>query len=50
MTVKAVDIVRKIRDDHFKETKDMTLQEQIAYYKQKADKLKKNLKTKTADK
>jgi len=36
MTVKAVDFVRKIRDKNYRETKDLSLAEQIRIVRKKA--------------
>ncbi|MCR4316636.1 MAG: hypothetical protein NUW37_09845 [Planctomycetes bacterium] len=39
MTIKAVETVRKIRDALYEKTKNMTAEEQIAFYKAEAKKL-----------
>ena len=39
MAVKAVEMVRKIRDKHFEQTKDFSVGEQIKFVKDKAKKL-----------
>lgn len=44
MAVKAVEMVRKIRDKHFKNIKGLSLEEQIKFYKKKSEKLQKMLK------
>ena len=44
MTVKAVELVRKIRDKHFNETKKLPVKKQIDYYKAKAKELNQQLK------
>ncbi len=44
MAVKAVEMVRKIRDKHFDETKGLSVEEQIKFIKQKSKKLQKGLK------
>ena len=52
MVVKAVEMVRKIRDKHYKETKDLSVDEQIKIIKKKSEELQKILKKKlrsTAD-
>ncbi len=43
MTVKTVEMVRKIRDRHYEETKDLTIDEQIKYIKEKSIQLQKGL-------
>jgi len=45
MVVKAIEMVRKIRDKHYEETKTLSVKEQIKFVKQKAEKLQKMLKT-----
>lgn len=53
MSVKAVEMVRKIRDRHYKETKDLSLEEQKALIKEKSERLQaryKSTKEKTAPK
>jgi len=44
MVVKAIDLVRKIRDKHYEETKDFSEEEQIKFVKDKSKKLQKRLK------
>jgi len=44
MAVKAVEMVRKIRDKHFEETKGFPVAEQIKLVKQKSEELRKKLK------
>jgi len=39
MAVKAIEMVRKIRNKHFEETKDLSVEEQIKFVKDKAKKL-----------
>jgi len=39
MSVKAVEMVRKIRDKHYKETKDLPVEEQKALIKKKSERL-----------
>jgi hypothetical protein len=46
MEIKAVEMVRKIRDKHYQETKGMTLSEQIKYINKKAAEFRKRLKKK----
>jgi len=41
MAVKAVEMVRKIRDRHYEETKDFTTEEQIMFIKEKSIQLQK---------
>jgi len=43
MAVKAVEMVRKIRDKHFDETKGLSVEEQIKFIRQKSKKLQKGL-------
>ena len=45
MSVKAVEMVRKIRDQHYGETKSFSVAEQIKFVKQKSEELRKKLKT-----
>lgn len=45
MSVKAVEMVRKIRDRHYEETKDLTVEEQKALIKQKSERLQVRYKT-----
>jgi len=44
MPVKTVEMVRKIRDQHYEETKSLSVAEQIKFVKRKSEKLQKNLK------
>jgi len=44
MAVKAVEMVRKIRDKHYEDTKGLLLSEQIKYVKDKSKRLQKGLK------
>ena len=44
MAVKAVEMVRKIRDKHYEETKGLSVAEEIQYIKEKSRKLKEQLK------
>ena len=39
MPVKAVEMVRNIRDKHYAETKDLSSEEQLEYIRRKAEKL-----------
>ena len=39
MPVKAVEMVRNIRDKHYAETKDLSTEEQLEYIRRKAEKL-----------
>lgn len=43
MAVKAVEMVRKIRNNHFEETKELSVAEQIEFVKKKSEELKKKL-------
>lgn len=43
MAVKSVDMVRKIRDRHYEETKDLSVKEQIKFIKDKSKGLQKRL-------
>ncbi len=43
MAVKTVEMVRKIRDRQYEETKDLTIEEQIRYIKEKSMRLQKGL-------
>lgn len=42
-TFDAVRMVREIRDQHYEETKDMTPDERIAFYREKAKRLHRRL-------
>ncbi len=44
MAVKAVELIRKIRDKHYKETKGLSAEEQIKFIKGKSNDLQKRLK------
>lgn len=44
MVVKAVEMVRKIRDKHYNETKDLSVDEQIKIIKANSEELQKTLK------
>lgn len=44
MVVKAVEMVRKIRDKHYEDTKDLSVIEQIRFIKEKSKKLQQQLK------
>ena len=44
MAVKAIELVRKIRDSQYEETKSLSVQEQIKFIKRKAEALEKQLK------
>jgi hypothetical protein len=44
MPVKAVEMVRKIRDQHYEETKGLSVAEQIRFVKRKSEKLQRKLK------
>jgi len=44
MAVKAVEMVRKIRDKHFEETKGLSVEEQIKFIREKSGELQKRLK------
>jgi len=44
MVVKAVEMVRKIRNKHYEETKNLSIKEQVRFIKQKAEKLQKKFK------
>ena len=44
MAVKAVEMVRKIRDKHYEDTKGLLVAEQIQFAKDKSKKLKEQLK------
>jgi hypothetical protein len=45
MAVKTVEMVRKIRDKHYEETKNLPVEEQIKAVKKKSEKLQEELKT-----
>ena len=44
MSVKAVDMVRKIRDRHYEQTRDMSVEDQIRFINKKAAQLQGFLK------
>ena len=44
MTVKAIEMVRRIRDKHYKETKDLTKKEQILSLNARSKNMEKILK------
>lgn len=44
MAVKAVEMIRKIRDQHYTETKELSVQEQIKFVRKKSWELQKKLK------
>lgn len=44
MAVKAVEMVRKIRDQHYEETRKLSVEEQIEFVRKKAGQLRKGLK------
>ena len=53
MSVKAVEMVRNIRDKHYAETKDLSNEEQLKYIQRKAGKLSRefqNSRHSTSDK
>ncbi len=39
MAVKTIEMVRKIRDKHYEETKDFSVEEQIKFFRNKAKRL-----------
>jgi hypothetical protein len=39
MAVKAIEMVRKIRDKHYEETKDLSIEDQIKFVQEKARRL-----------
>jgi len=43
MSVKAVEMIRKIRDQNYEETKGFSVAEQIKFVKKKSDKLQRKL-------
>lgn len=43
MEVKAIELVRKIRDKHFEETKNLSVEEQIKFVRDKAKRLQERL-------
>lgn len=44
MAIKAVEMVRKIRDRYYEETKGLSVEEQIKFIKNKSEELQKELK------
>lgn len=44
MAFKAVEMVRRIRNRHFEQTKGLTPQQQIRFIKKKAERLQRSLK------
>jgi len=44
MAVKAVEMVRKIRDKQFEETKGLSVEEQIEFIRKKSEELQKRFK------
>jgi len=44
MAVKSVELVRKIRDKHYEETKGLSVEEQIEFIRKKSKDLQKRLK------
>lgn len=47
MAIKAVEMVRKIRDKHYEDMKGLSVAEEIQYIKEKSRKLKEQLKKRT---
>jgi hypothetical protein len=43
MAVKAIEMVRKIRDKHYEETKNLLVEEQIKFIRDKAKRLQERL-------
>jgi hypothetical protein len=43
MAVKAIEMVRKIRDKHYEETKNLSVEEQIKFVRDKAKRLQERL-------
>lgn len=50
MRVKAVEMVRKIRDQHYRILKDLSIEEQIEFYRKKSQELRAWLKQKEKSK
>lgn len=46
MAVRAIEMVRKIRDKHYEETKNLSVEEQIKFIRKKAKRLQGTLKAK----
>ena len=44
MAMKAVEMVRKIRDKQFEETKELSVEEQIEFIRKKSEELQKRFK------
>ncbi|MDP3296019.1 MAG: hypothetical protein AAB310_03485 [Nitrospirota bacterium] len=44
MAVKAVEMVRKVRDRHYEQTKGLSAKEQIEFIRKKSEELQKKLK------
>ena len=44
MTIKAVEMVRKIRDQHYEQMKNLSVEEQIKFIREKSNKLQKELR------
>lgn len=44
MAVKSVELIRKIRDKHYEETKGLSVEEQIKFIRRKSKDLQKRLK------
>lgn len=44
--VKAVELIREIRDKHYKETKALSVNDQIRFIRKKAKELQRSLKSK----
>ena len=43
MMIKAVKMVRKIRDQHYEQTRNLSVEEQIKFIREKSNKLQKEL-------
>jgi len=48
MAVKAVAMVRKIRDKHYEQTKDLSVEDQIKFIRDKSRKLQEKLKARAS--
>ncbi len=46
MAVKAIELVREIRDKHYEETKNLSIDDQIRFIRRKAKELRKSLENK----
>jgi hypothetical protein len=44
VAIKAVEMVRKIRDQHYEQTKNLSIEEQIKFIRNKSKELQKKLK------